>query len=169
MLRVGIITCGDYWKKGCPGHQAHVLCFLAVEKKEGPLGSLPGAKIVSFEPCPGCPGDARLEIARRMIRRDKVDCFVFPTCMFLANHCPTAKAAAKTIEKELGRPVLLGSYLEAEEARRYSTVILKPDHVPSLNECRRLLLNLNYLRLLCERKTAPASDKMSLTSFLKAI
>ncbi|WP_406677510.1 CGGC domain-containing protein [Neomoorella carbonis] len=169
MLHVGIISCRDYWKRGCPGYQAHILCFLALEKNKGPLGKLPGAKIVAMQPCPGCPGTGRLEVARRMVRHEKVDCFVFPSCMFFGNHCPTALAGAAAIEDELGRPVLMGSYLEAATACRCSTVILKPGDIPSLTECRQRLLNLNYLHYLYERQASPTRKTLPIMTLLKAI
>ncbi|WP_258360655.1 CGGC domain-containing protein [Moorella sulfitireducens] len=168
MFRVGIIPCSNYWKGGCPGYQSHVLCFLALELKKGPLGELPGAKIVAMQPCPGCPGTGRLEIARRMVYRDKVEYIVFPSCIFFNNYCPTALAGATAIEKELGCPVLLGSYLEAETACRCSTVILKPDNIPSLPECQQRLLNLNYLHYLYNTQPAFTRKRLSLMTMLKA-
>ncbi|GEA14596.1 MAG: hypothetical protein PWR22_1171 [Moorella sp. (in: firmicutes)] len=169
MLRVGIISCRDHWKRGCPGYQAHILCFLAVEKKKGPLGELPEAKIVAIQPCPGCPGTGRLEVARRMVRQEKVDYFVFPSCMFFGNRCPTALAGAMAIEDELGRPVLMGSYIDAATAYHCSTVILKPDDIPSLTECRQRLLNLNYLHYLYEKQAATTRNTLPILTLLKAI
>ncbi|QGP92119.1 CGGC domain protein [Neomoorella glycerini] len=168
MHRVGIIACRDHWKKGCPGYQAHILCFLALEKKRGPLGELPGAKIVAMQPCPGCPGTGRLDVARRLVRQEGVDYFVFPSCTFFDNHCPTAFAQAAAIEAELGRPVLMGSYLEAAAARCCSTVSLNPGDIPSLTECRQRLLNLNYLRYLYEKQAATPRKALQILTLLKA-
>jgi predicted metal-binding protein len=154
MIRIGIITCRDYWKTGCPGYRSHFLCFLALEKNKGPLGHLPGAKIVSMRPCPGCPGNGRLEVARRMIKKDKVRYIVFPSCVFFNNHCSTAYADADNIEAELGLPVLRGSYMGSAAASTRITVVTKPGNVPTLTECWKQLLNLNYLHHLYERKSA---------------
>lgn len=151
-MNVAIITCQDYWKKGCPGYSSHFLCFQALEKKKGPLGKLAKAKIVNMQPCPGCPGDGRLELARKMISEQKVDYFVFPSCVFFNDHCPTAEIDAAAIEAAVGRPVLLGSYLGATAARSQFTVILKPRNVPSLLECWKQLLTLNYLDLLYKKQ-----------------
>jgi len=153
-LNVGIIACQDYWKKGCPGYSSHFLCFWALEKSKGPLGQLAGAKIVSMQPCPGCPGSSRLELARQMVSKEKIDYFVFPSCVFFNEHCPTALTHAGAIEAELGRPVLLGSYLEATAARSRATVILKPRDIPSLTECWKELLTLNYLHYLYKKQAA---------------
>lgn len=151
-MNVGIIACQDYWKKGCPGYNSHFLCFLALEKSKGPLGQLSGSKIVSMQPCPGCPGTGRLELARQMLNKEKIDCFVFPSCVFFNEHCPTALTHAAAIEAELGRPVLLGSYLEAKAAHSRATVILKPHNIPSLVECWKHLLALNYLHYLLKNR-----------------
>ncbi len=153
-MNVAIIACRDYWLKGCPGYNSHCLCFRAIEKKTGPLGQLAEVNIVSMHPCPGCPGDGRLELARDMLSKHKIDCFVFPSCVFFNDHCPTAEIDAMTIESHLGRPVLIGSYLEASAARFCSTVILKPEDIPSLPECWRKLHALNYLYSLHVQKPA---------------
>lgn len=167
MPRVGIIACQDYWKKGCPGYQAHILCFLAREKKHGPLGELEGADIVAMQPCPGCPGTGRLELARRMVAHDRVDCFVFPSCLFFDDHCPTATSHARAIEAATGRPVLLGSYLEAGRARSCASVIIKPGDIPSITECRQRLLNLNYLQYLYNRQANAPRKALHILSLLK--
>lgn len=167
MSRVGIIACRDYWKKGCPGYQAHLLCFLAQEKKQGPLGRLEGARIVTMQPCPGCPGTGRLELARWMIIQEKVDFFVFPSCLFFSNHCPTALDHAETITAATGRPVLLGSYLEAAAARSCASVIIRPDDIPSLTECRQRLLNLNYIRYLYDKQAGTARKALQVMTLLK--
>ncbi|MDN5345411.1 MAG: hypothetical protein PWQ18_1525 [Clostridia bacterium] len=167
MPRVGIIACRDYWKKGCPGYQTHLFCFLALEKRQGPLGQLASASIVSMKPCPGCPGTGRLELARQIVDQDQVDCFVFPTCLFLGDHCPTAASQAAAIEAELGRPVLMGSYLEAGAARSCSTIVLKTGAIPTLTECRQQLLNLNYLRYLYEKQASTTRKALQTLTLLK--
>jgi len=168
MLRIGIIACKDYWKKGCPGYQAHILCFLALEKKQGPLGHLGKAKIVAMQPCPGCPGSGRLEVAQKMVNSRNIDLFVFPSCVFFNNHCPTAFTDAAAIEAHLHRPVLLGSYLGAADACSCATVSLKPGDIPSINECRQHLLNLNYLHYLYEKQTANTRKALQILTLLKA-
>ncbi|MGI9861042.1 CGGC domain-containing protein [Moorella naiadis] len=167
MLRIGIIACRDYWKTGCPGYQTHILCFLAQEKKQGPLGELEGARIVSMQPCPGCPGNYRLDLARRMVAREKVDYFVFPSCLFFNNHCPTAVSQAEAITAATGRPVLLGSYLEATAARSCASVIIKPGDIPSLTECRQHLLNLNYIRYLYDKQAGTTRKALPIMTLLQ--
>ncbi|MDN5361686.1 MAG: hypothetical protein PWP70_733 [Moorella sp. (in: firmicutes)] len=167
MPRVGIIACRDYWKKGCPGYQAHILCFLAREKKQGPLGELEDARIVTMQPCPGCPGNGRLDLARRMVAQEKVDYFVFPSCLFFSNHCPTALNQAEAITAATGRPVLLGSYLEAAAARPCTSVIIKPGDIPSLTECHQRLLNLNYIRYLYDKQAGTARKALQVMTLLK--
>lgn len=152
MKHVGIISCRDYWKKGCPGYSSHFLCFLALERNKGPLGQLNNVKIVSMHPCPGCPGTGRIAIARRMIEKEEVSHIVFPSCIFFNNHCPTAFVDAEAIESLTGRPVLLGSYLSAVESSSCPTVLVKPKNVPTLTQCWEHLLHLNYLQLLSQKK-----------------
>jgi len=167
MPRVGIIACRDNWKTGCPGYQAHILCFLARKKKQGPLGELEGGRIVTMQPCPGCPGTGRLELARQMIIQEKVDYFVFPSCLFFSNHCPTAFSQAEAITAATGRPVLLGSYLEATAARSCASVIIKPGYIPSLTECRQRLLNLNYIQYLYDRQAGTTREALRIMTLLK--
>ncbi|MDN5348451.1 MAG: hypothetical protein PWP65_2016 [Clostridia bacterium] len=144
-MRVGIISCRDNWKSGCPGYDTHILCFLALEEKCGPLGKLSKAKIVAIQPCPGCPGEGRIKVAQQMHIREKIDVLVFGSCQFFAYKCPTAEHHADQIERRLKIPVLRGSYLEAEEAAKFTTIRSLPPGLLSLAGCRQLLLNLNYL------------------------
>lgn len=146
-VRVGVIACRDNWKNGCPGYETHLLCFLALEEKCGPLGTLDGAQIVALKPCPGCPGEGRLELARQMRREENIDAVVFGSCQFFAQKCATAEKHATLIETELKLPVLRGSYLAAKEAARHATLRHLPPGLMSLADCRQLLLNLNYVCL----------------------
>ncbi|MDK2820607.1 MAG: hypothetical protein PWP31_572 [Clostridia bacterium] len=167
MYRVGIICCKYFWKEGCPGYKSHTLCFLAAEKKQGPLGELGEFKIVTMKPCPGCPGTGRIKLAYQMIKNDKIDHIVFPSCLFFNNHCSTASQHAAIIEEKTGRPVLMGSYVDADKARSSKTVITKPDNIPSLTECHQHLLNLSYLNYLYKKNPVGSRSQIPLQSFLR--
>lgn len=110
-VKVGIIACGKYWYTGCPGLNSHVLCFDAMRERQGPLGQIPEARLVSYRPCPGCPGDGLLGTARQVLQEDGADIITFGSCCFLLENCDTVYRTAEEIQK-LGCQVVLGSYLK---------------------------------------------------------
>jgi len=120
MIRVGIIGCQKFWKIGCPGIYSHVLCFEALNQRQGPLGKIPDAIIADIQPCQGCPGDHRLELARQMLISSQVHRIVFASCMFTNAPCLTAETSARQIETMLHCQVIRGSYYPlTDESRKY--------------------------------------------------
>lgn len=109
---IGIIACRKYWYTGCPGLNSHVLCFDALREKKGPLGEIPGARFVSYRPCPGCPGEGLKETARLMLAEDGVNVIAFGSCCFLLENCAAVGQVAGEITATTGCPVVLGSYLK---------------------------------------------------------
>lgn len=157
-MKVGIIACGKYWHTGCPGLNSHILCFDALRDKQGPLGGIPEARLVSYRPCPGCPGSGLKETARQMLQEDGVEIIAFGSCCFLLENCATVHQVAAEISAEMGCSVVLGSYLKPNK----KLDALPRLYLQGLTEHRPTYLRfLNYCSWLAATGPAGAGQKQN--------
>ncbi|HID47452.1 MAG TPA: CGGC domain-containing protein [Methanococcaceae archaeon] len=111
-MKVGIIACEKMVKMGCPGKEACVSCFKAINEKSGAFERYKDVELVAFTNCGGCPGKrfpSRIKMLKKVCN---VEAIHIANCTFLEPKCPYIdfESICEKLMRELGIPIVFGTH-----------------------------------------------------------
>jgi predicted metal-binding protein len=111
-MKVAIIACQKMVEMGCPGKEACVSCFKAINEKSGAFERYKDVELVAFATCGGCPGK-RFSMRIKMLKNAcNAEAIHIANCSLLEPKCPyiNFEEIAKKLMEELEVPIILGTH-----------------------------------------------------------
>ena len=111
-MKVAIIACQKMVEMGCPGKEACVSCFKAINEKSGTFERYKDVELVAFATCGGCPG-RRFPIRVKLLKNASgAEAVHIANCTFLVPECPhiNFEEVAEKLMKELEIPIVFGTH-----------------------------------------------------------
>ncbi len=111
-MKIGIIACEKMIKMGCPGKEACVSCFKAINEKSGAFERYKDVELVAFTTCGGCPGKRfpmRLKLLKNACGAEAIH---IANCTFLEPECPYIDfdSICGKVMKEIEIPIVFGTH-----------------------------------------------------------
>jgi len=111
-MKVGIIACEKMVMAGCPGKEACVSCFKAINEKSGAFERYKDVELVAFTTCGGCPGKrfpSRIKLLKNVCNAEAVH---IANCTLLEPKCPyiDIEKITEKLMRELEIPIVLGTH-----------------------------------------------------------
>ncbi|MBW9221400.1 CGGC domain-containing protein [Methanothermococcus sp. SCGC AD-155-M21] len=113
-MKIGIIACEKMIKIGCPGKEACVSCFKAINEKSGAFERYKDVELVAFTNCGGCPGKrypSRIKLLKNACNAEAIH---IANCSLGEPKCPYIdfEGLSEKLMKELGIPIIFGTHNE---------------------------------------------------------
>ncbi|AEF96022.1 CGGC domain-containing protein [Methanotorris igneus] len=111
-MKVAIIACQKMVEMGCPGKEACVSCFKAINEKSGAFERYKDVELVAFTTCGGCPGK-RFPMRIKMLKNAcNAEAIHIANCSLLEPKCPyiNFEEIAKKLMEELEVPIVFGTH-----------------------------------------------------------
>ncbi|WP_456419476.1 CGGC domain-containing protein [Methanocaldococcus infernus] len=111
-MKVAIIACEKMVLSGCPGKEACVSCFKAINEKSGAFERYKDVELVAFTTCGGCPGKrftSRVKLLKDAVGAEAIH---IANCTFLEPKCPylNFEELSKKLMEELEIPIVFGTH-----------------------------------------------------------
>ncbi|ADG13378.1 Protein of unknown function CGGC region [Methanocaldococcus infernus ME] len=111
-MKVAIIACEKMVLSGCPGKEACVSCFKAINEKSGAFERYKDVELVAFTTCGGCPGKrftSRVKLLKNAVGAEAIH---IANCTFLEPKCPylNFEELSKKLMEELEIPIVFGTH-----------------------------------------------------------
>ncbi len=111
-MKVAIIACQKMIEAGCPGKEACVSCFKAINEKSGAFERYSNVELVAFTSCGGCPGKrfgSRVKLLKNAVGAEAIH---IANCTFLEPKCPyiNFEEMSKCLMEELEIPIVFGTH-----------------------------------------------------------
>ena len=111
-MKVAIIACQKMVEMGCPGKEACVSCFKAINEKSGAFERYKDVELVAFTTCGGCPGKRfpmRIKLLKTAAGAEAIH---IANCTFLQPECPYINfdEICKKLMEELEIPIVFGTH-----------------------------------------------------------
>ncbi|WP_456471703.1 CGGC domain-containing protein [Methanocaldococcus sp.] len=111
-MKVAIIACQKMVEMGCPGKEACVSCFKAINEKSGAFERYKDVELVAFTTCGGCPGKRftnRVKLLKNAVGAEAIH---IANCTFLEPKCPyiNFEEICKKLAEELEIPIVFGTH-----------------------------------------------------------
>lgn len=109
---MGIIACEKMVMMGCPGKEACVSCFKAINEKSGAFERYKDVELVAFTTCGGCPGKRFPSRIKLLKNTCDVETIHVANCTLLEPKCPYIdfENIIERLMRELEIPIVLGTH-----------------------------------------------------------